>query len=379
MMNNCNSCNSCNRCKRACARPYFNLFQDPYDPSYWDWEMNGEMGKVKVPKFNETDTKLSTNYSNATLNYSAERHLDTITGEQLGSIINLDDLRDVDATNPDACSILVFNPGCGLCPCSPDEEMWKKYTIPDATEELVPDDQGRVSVLAKTDCGCITEAFIPAQPDLDCIITNIMNAIAPFAGDGQFKDLESGQITPTGASTPGFGGWFNPNTGEFSVRWSDWEGTTYTEDKRLANGVVTGNITASKSFNYEDGSITYTITRIHYDSIRYDIIRTGTSPNPLTLTLWGGFPGVDLQRDKATLTAEGLRIFGPNSVYVHVGNSYTASINKTFTGTKTFTIPANGGIGAWFDLIRVFNDWVLADDDGVVQGRYRNPLNWNQC
>ena len=56
----------------------------------------GMMHKVKVPKINETDTKLSTNYSNETLIYNAERHTDIITGEQLGGIINLDYLRNVD-------------------------------------------------------------------------------------------------------------------------------------------------------------------------------------------------------------------------------------------------------------------------------------------
>lgn len=56
----------------------------------------GMMHKVKVPKLNETDTKLSTNYSNETLIYNAERHTDIITGDQLGDIINLDYLRNVD-------------------------------------------------------------------------------------------------------------------------------------------------------------------------------------------------------------------------------------------------------------------------------------------
>lgn len=54
------------------------------------------MHKVKVPKLNETDTKLSINYSNETLIYNAERHTDILTGEQLGGIINLDYLRNVD-------------------------------------------------------------------------------------------------------------------------------------------------------------------------------------------------------------------------------------------------------------------------------------------
>lgn len=89
-----------------------------------------------------------------------------ITGEQIGSLINLKDLRDVDAENPDACSLLVFNPGCGACPCSPDEMMWKKYVIPDAGDCVMePDDDGYYKVLKKTDCGCITECRLPVVPN----------------------------------------------------------------------------------------------------------------------------------------------------------------------------------------------------------------------
>lgn len=170
-MNNCGNkcgsdpCNSCGGCKPACDKTYFNLQNDPFDPNYWLWEMGCENGRIKLPKLNETCTSLSTDYSNAFLNYKGECEEQKITGEQLGSIINLNDLRDVDTENPDACSLLVFNPGCGLCPCSPDEQMWKKYVIPEAGDcEVEPDDDGYYKVLVRTDCGCIKECRIPVVP-----------------------------------------------------------------------------------------------------------------------------------------------------------------------------------------------------------------------
>ena len=92
----------------------------------------GMMHKIKVPKLNETDTKLSTNYSNGTLIYNAERHTDIITGEQLGSIINLDYLRNVEI-DPDLsgnCYALIFRKWaeCGDG-CRSAADKWMNFNI----------------------------------------------------------------------------------------------------------------------------------------------------------------------------------------------------------------------------------------------------------
>lgn len=146
----------------------FDISIDPFDSSYWNVTLNGMLHKVKVPKMNETDTKLSTNYSNSTLIYNAEKHTDIIKGSQIGEIINLSELRDVDAYNPDSCDILVFDPGCSNCGdgCKPKPAMWKKYHIPDAGDcEIEPDDDGYYKVLIKDDCGCIRECRLPVVPN----------------------------------------------------------------------------------------------------------------------------------------------------------------------------------------------------------------------
>ena len=92
----------------------------------------GMMHKIKVPKLNETDTKLSTNYSNGTLIYNAERHTDIITGDQLGSIINLDYLRNVEI-DPDLsgnCYELIFRKWaeCGDG-CRSAADKWMNFNI----------------------------------------------------------------------------------------------------------------------------------------------------------------------------------------------------------------------------------------------------------
>ena len=39
--------------------------------------------------------------------------------------------------------MLVFNPGCGRCPCTPEEATWQAYQIPDAEDCVIePDDYG---------------------------------------------------------------------------------------------------------------------------------------------------------------------------------------------------------------------------------------------
>lgn len=154
----------CNPAKYGCN---FQILASPYDPSIWNVTICGATTKVKIPKINETDTKLSVSYSNKVLTYNAEKHTDIITGEQIGSIIDLDDLRDVDAATAESCDLLVFNPFCSDCGdgCRPKDAQWTHYHIPDAGDcVLETDAEGYYKVLTKNDCGCIEECRIPVVP-----------------------------------------------------------------------------------------------------------------------------------------------------------------------------------------------------------------------
>ncbi len=170
--NKCNSCNPCNKCGGGCCPAKyncsFNIEMSPYDEYTWIVTTCGMPHKVKIPKFPETCTSLSVNGTDATLVYKGECDTDIITGEQLGSIIRLNDLKDVDAPMPDHCSMLVFDPFCAECGdgCASPADMWRPYSIPDAGDCIIPlDEDGYYKVLVKDDCGCIKECRLPAKPD----------------------------------------------------------------------------------------------------------------------------------------------------------------------------------------------------------------------
>ncbi len=170
--NKCNSCNPCNKCGGGCCPAKyncsFNIEMSPYDEYTWIVTTCGMPHKVKIPKLPETCTSLSVNGTDATLVYKGECDTDIITGEQLGSIIRLNDLKDVDAPMPDHCSMLVFDPFRAECGdgCTSPADMWKPYSIPDAGDCIIPlDEDGYYKVLVKDDCGCIKECRLPAKPD----------------------------------------------------------------------------------------------------------------------------------------------------------------------------------------------------------------------
>lgn len=189
MMNNCsNCCSACgaNPCSCGGCKPAryscgdISIMPNPFDASIWNITLNGATTKVKIPKINETDTKLSTNYTSSSLIYNAERHTDVITGAQIGQLINLEDLRDTNTTDADSCDLLVYNPYCSDCGdgCKPKNAMWTNYHIPDAGDcELELDDEGYYHVLIKDDCGCIRECRLPVMANGSIAISYMRDSV----------------------------------------------------------------------------------------------------------------------------------------------------------------------------------------------------------
>lgn len=186
----CSNCNyKCDHCGSPCdkcsnparySKGNFQIEVSPYDASIWMVTIQGATTKVKIPKINETDTKLSTNFTSSALIYDAEKHTDIITGAQLGSLINLEDLRDTEASNADSCDLLVYNPYCSDCGdgCKPKNARWRNYHIPDAGDcELELDDEGYYHVLVKDDCGCIKECKLPVMADGSIQISYIRDSV----------------------------------------------------------------------------------------------------------------------------------------------------------------------------------------------------------
>lgn len=182
-MSNCNSCHndpcSCNRCEPARYSCGFDIQVDPFDSSTWLINNCGKIERIKVPK-NETCTNLSVDFSTATLIYNGECGQNIITGKQIGEIINLDDLRDVEVPSADSCDLLVFDPGCTNCGdgCKPKPAMWRNYHIPDAGDcEIELDADGYYHVLIKDDCGCIRECRLPMIPEHSSVVDYIRDSI----------------------------------------------------------------------------------------------------------------------------------------------------------------------------------------------------------
>lgn len=176
--NNSCGCDPCSHpAKYGCD---FDIQANPYDASIWNVTINGATKRVKIPKIAETDTKLSTSYSAAALTYNAEKHVDTITGAQLGGLINVEDLRDTETANADSCDLLVYNPHCSECGdgCKPKNARWKNYHIPDAGDcEVELGDDGYYRVLIKDDCGCIRECRLPVMADGSTAISYIRDSV----------------------------------------------------------------------------------------------------------------------------------------------------------------------------------------------------------
>ena len=186
-MNACNKCSncgydpcSCGACKPAKYGCDFNIMANPFDKSIWNVTINGATTRVKIPKINETDTKLSTNYTSSSLIYNAEDHTDIISGAQLGSLIKVEDLRDTETSNADSCDLMVYNPYCTDCGdgCAPKNARWTNYHIPDAGDcEIELGDDGYYRVLVKDDCGCIKECRLPVTADGSIAISYIRDSV----------------------------------------------------------------------------------------------------------------------------------------------------------------------------------------------------------
>lgn len=113
----------------------------------------------------ETQTKLTFNPDNCTIEYQNERFvssngmegaIDSISvKDMIKNCVKMSDLADVHCDDPGPCSMLFYykSEDCGA-DCVSDEDGYYCYTIPEAGDcEVTPDDQGRFPVLMRDDCG----------------------------------------------------------------------------------------------------------------------------------------------------------------------------------------------------------------------------------
>lgn len=115
-MNNncCNPCQDCCSCKKpkcGCAKRVLDIDEMPDTVSILRFNYDGlstwyDFGNMIYQT--QTDTTVSVDAINRVLKHMAERHIDTISARELGSILHVADLGDVDITNVAHNSLFVY-------------------------------------------------------------------------------------------------------------------------------------------------------------------------------------------------------------------------------------------------------------------------------
>lgn len=114
----CNKCNQCcdpceDKChkKCGCCEPFLDIDEMPDSVSTLRFNINGlskwyDFGNMIYQT--QTDTQISADAVKRVLRYMAERHTDSISAKELGSILHVADLGDVDITGVTNNSLFVY-------------------------------------------------------------------------------------------------------------------------------------------------------------------------------------------------------------------------------------------------------------------------------
>lgn len=354
-----------------------------------------------MPPMPETDTKLSTNYSNATLNYTAEKHQDILTGTQLGSLVTVGDLRDVEADyNFDAhCAELIYHRygNCGSG-CKSVEDRWSTFTIesenalqtginyvrgcgaygcpeyltpptntgtywmagwrgngqfgyyqPQQVTDLPQDAKGDMIVLSQDPT---TKRTLVGSIPLNCILSNLVGNLG--------MDVDS--VWSVIEETAGFSATFDKMTGEFVITWNDWNDTNNTQ--HAGEGHIYGQLQWTVSFDVKTGDVIYNITNLHFKN-----------------AVWTAEQGVTISK-KPSVTVWGISLPGTERVQVLSKQNYSTSWSETIN----IDVPCNqtvvmspGSAPQTLNFAYIWDDWV-GDDRGYLGVKFSNKLNsWKMC
>lgn len=199
--NNC-GCGQCqpNKCNKkcdnpcGCAEPVFSIEADSVDPTRLRFNVNGKTvwyDFESVVKDGETCTTLLVDSVNRTLNYHGECGDNIIAASDLGSMLHLADLGDVDANSIGDNGILVYqkNADCGEG-CEGIDNGWvSKNPIDEGATSLDyilgSDSEGRMkSLMPPTDTTTFSYMTWAAQGKAMWKKPSVV-ATAPVDGDGK--------------------------------------------------------------------------------------------------------------------------------------------------------------------------------------------------
>lgn len=410
-MNTRNYKPGCYSCGDPCGDPCgpagydcgIDIAVNPFDPSFWNVTLCGKLHKIKLPPFSETDTKHSLDYSNATFNYFAEKHNETWTGSQLGSIITVGDLRDtrVDYDTDALCYELIYHKygECGEG-CKSIEDAWSTFSIdnkgalgpqiryvrganrygcpyfldvPTRPNEFwfqgwrqesqengyyQPREVSKLPTDAKGDPYVMSEDPVTKEPVIGtlpwtCVLENIFGNLG-LSVDGVWREIQG---------TPGFSAKFDQIAGNFTVNWSDWNDRAHTH--RAGYGQVVGKLNWDVSFDVTNGTIKYVIHSIYFDRVTWTKDEGVTISSAPTMTLYGiPIPNGQRQQVGVPLT------FGQQNV--------SQTLNTTIQCNQTVIVGPGQSVGP-FDFLYIYVDWV-GDDEGYMGVQFNSRLSgWKTC
>lgn len=412
-MNDCRNNYGCLDCDSGCDHKCgpaayqcdFNIAADPLDGSFWNVTWCGKLHRVKLPAVKETDTKHSLNVSNATLNYQGESHNETWTGAQLGSIITIGDLRDarVDYDTSAMCYELIYHKygDCGEG-CKSLDNAWSTFSIdnenalgnqiryvrganrygcPQFLNTPTPSSgfwfQGwrgdtmengyfQPSSVATLPTNSTTgDPYVMSQNQTtkapvigtlpwNCVLQNIFGNLGVDIS-GVWTEVEG---------TPGFGASFNQMTGDFQIRWSDWNNIA--NHHKAGDGVLTGKISWDITFDVKTGTIQYVVHHIYFDTVTWTPDEGVTRFPAPTLYLWA----VAIPGGTETDLIPGGITFGSTRVERQLG--------QTFSINQTYQVGPGQTVGP-FNFVRIHVDWDV-DDRGYMGVQFASKLTgWTPC
>lgn len=128
-----NKCDCHQRCR--CAKPVVSVEDVPESLALLKYNFDGVSTFYDHEDMilrTQTDTSLSADSIKRVLTYMAERHIDSISAKELGSILHLSDLGDVDGTGINQNSMLVYkkNTDCSQG-CEGINNSWKAWNALD--------------------------------------------------------------------------------------------------------------------------------------------------------------------------------------------------------------------------------------------------------